>query len=205
MAGNVRKWTLAAVVAAGAWSLSVAADDEKKPASTSTPDKMPDWSKNYASAGDISGEITKADEKGITLQVTELVPNGSGGYKSSKYSGKSAVKQKKTDIELKFADGGMVRWATKPKKTDEKGKSVPLSPKEQEDLKKPAGAPGYAANRTDLKAGHVVEIVLLRPKSIAVKDAKIGDLEIKYVMIQGTDPNAASKDDEKKDPDKKKK
>jgi hypothetical protein len=197
----IRMLIPAVCVAAGALSFAVAADDEKKPAATATPDKLPEWSKTYVPAGEIWGEVVKADDKGLTLQVTELAPNGSGGYKSGKGKGKSGggVKEKKTDIDLIYADGGMVRWVAKPKKTDEKGKTIALTPKEQEDLRKPIGALGYAAARTDLQAGHIVEIKLLRPKTIAAKDAKISDLEIKYALIQGTDPNppSASGDDEK--------
>jgi hypothetical protein len=199
----IRKLIPAVCVAAWAWSLAVAADDEKKAPVTTTPDKMPEWSKTYVAAGEIWGEVVKADDKGITLQVTELAPNGSGGYKSGKGKGKgggSGVKEKKTEIDLKYADGGMVRWVAKPKKTDAKGKTIALTPKEQEDLQKPIGSPGYAAARTDLLPGHVVEIRLLRPKTISAKDAKISDLEIKYVLIQGTDPKppSISKDEEKK-------
>jgi len=200
----VRKMALAMGLTVGILSFSFAADDDKKPTSPSIPDKLPEWSKSYVSAGEIVGEIVKADEKSITLQVAELAPNGSGGYKSGKGKTTPGVKTKLTDIQLTYAEGGMVRWVTKPKKKDEKGKTVPLSPKEQEDLKKPMGAPGYAADRGDLQAGHIVEVLLLRPKTIAAKDAKITDLEIKYVKIQGTDPNPPKKDDDK-DKDKKKK
>ena len=204
MAHRVWQFVLAVGVAVGGGAPGRADDekksDEKKPAAPATPDKMPEWSKNYASAGELFGEIVKADEKGITLQVSELAPNGSGGYKSGKGRGKGGGTVKKVDVDLKYAEGGMVRWATKPKKTDEKGKTIPLTPKEQENLKKPVGALGYAASRDDLQVGHIVEVVLLRPKSIAAKDATVTDLDIKYVIIQGTDPNppqAKKKDDEK--------
>jgi hypothetical protein len=206
------RWAFTLVLAAGIGFGAVANDEKKpetKPAVVAAPETMPEWSKNYATAGEIFGEIVKADEKGITLQVSELAPNGSGGAKSAKGKGKGkgGPAVKKVDVILSYADGGMVRWATKPKKTDEKGKPVALTPKEQEDLKKPAGAPGYAAARTDLQAGHIVQVVLLRPKSIAAKDAKVTDLEIKYVIIEGTDPNPPEtpKDEEKGKEKKKKK
>jgi hypothetical protein len=115
------------------------------------------------------------------------------------------VKAKATDLELKYADGGMVRWVTKPKKTDENGKTISYTPKEQEDMRKPVGAPGYAAAREDLQAGHIVTVVLLRPKSIAAKDAQLTDLVIKYVKIQGTDPNPPAKKEAKPEKTKKKK
>jgi hypothetical protein len=186
----VRKWILALAVGAGAFSLS-GADDAKPmtPAAPSTPSKMPDFAKTHAAAGEIVGEIVKADAAGITLQVVELVPNGNGGYSSGRRNRNPGVKQKKTDIDLKYIEGGMVRWVAKPKKVDDKGKSVPFTQKEMEALQKPQGAPGYAAERTDLQPGHIVEVVLMRPKSIPQKDAKVTDLEIKYVKIHGADPN----------------
>jgi hypothetical protein len=54
-----------------------------------------------------------------------------------------------------------------------------------EKLRQPTGVPGYAADRTDLKPGTIVEAHLVRPRSIPAAKATEADLVVKYVFIVG--------------------
>ena len=185
---------LCAAFAGGAIALPVGgADDPKKAVETKPAAPTPvDWSK-FATVDPISGEIIKADETGVTLRV--LAP-------SVPTSRKSRVPQqaKHIDYDWKYADGGLVRWKKLPPKLDSDLKKVPHTEKELAASKMPQGAPGYAAERTDLKLGHLVELRLVRPKSIPESKAKPEDLLVKYAIILGEDPTPpkAPKTDEPK-------
>jgi hypothetical protein len=157
---------LAAAFAAGAVALPAGGADDDKPAAKKKPaDAKPDWSK-FANHKDVVGEVVKADEDGLTLRLPQRAAKGE-------------------DLELKYAEGGLVRWKKLPPKVGADGKKANYTPKEMEALKQPAGAPGYAAERTDLLTGHVVEVKLVRPKSVPAAKATPADLSVKYVIIVG--------------------
>lgn len=174
---------LACGFAAGAVGLSAAraADGKDKPAGA----KTPDWS-NYAAAGEVAGEVVAADENGITLRVSWVGP------KTNRYGGLTRgrgrqiqVKENHEDFDLKYADGGLVRWKKMPPKIGADGKKGIYTEAELAAFHQPIGVPGYAADRSTLQPGHLVEIHLLRPKGTPAAKATTADLTIKYAMIVG--------------------
>ncbi len=208
---------LAAVaLAAGlAGSLPAAA---KKPADvTSVAPAKPDWS-GFATVGDVVGEVVKVDDAGFTLRVDWSAQNGHHTHgtvartpqqlaqhlrqmesqfaRMERRSGKKG-RDHHRDYQLTFADAGLVRWKALPAKTDEAGKKVPYTDEELKALRQPAGAVGYAADRSDLKIGQVVEATLVRPKTVPADKATLSDLRVKSAVILGTDPRPAAANNKK--------
>ncbi len=144
-----------------------------------------DWSK-YAKAKEVTFEIKKAAGDEVTLKVP-------------------VAKNKFDDLSYTFAEGGLTRWVKiGPKFNGLTGKKVPLTAKELEPFKLPKGAPGYAGDKTDLKPGDLVTLVLVRPKDIPAAKAKESDLKIKYAIIQRVLEDPVVKEPEPKKDDKKK-
>lgn len=204
MSRLLSRFAAVAVLAAGLTALAVA-DDDKKPAEKKPePAKPADWSA-FAAAGEIHGEVVKADDSGFTLRVSWLAPAGKSNTRAKQFR-PQAPNEKYQDYQLTFADPGLARWKTLPTKgTDEKGKAVPYTEKERTELRKPTSAPGYAAEHGDLKPGHLVEVTLVRPKEISSEKATLQDLKVKYAVIVGTDPKgppADAKGERKKKKDK---
>jgi hypothetical protein len=182
------KLALAVGLAAGVVTTS-AADDEKKGDKTDKPakpaDKAPDWSK-YATAGEVTGAVVSADEDGVTVRLSGLARTG-GGRRGGQ------VKETHVDHTYKFADGGLARWKKLPAKVGADGKKTPHTSAELEKAKLPTGAPGYAAERSDLTS-KVVELHLVRPKSVPASKATPDDLVVKYAVIVGDAPNVPKPD-----------
>ena len=172
-------WKLVAVLVltSGAGWMGFAAD-EKSSGIPATPTKV-DWT-GYATAATISGTIVKADEKGVLLRLSRIVPQGGASRNRP-----PRTKEVTEDISLTYADAGMVRWKKLPPKIKEDGTKGTYLPAEQAKLKLPYGVPGYAAERTALQPGHIVELVLVRPKDIPASKATTSDLLIKYAVIWG--------------------
>jgi len=198
-----------------------AADDSPtKPAKEATSSRI-DWSA-YKTIGDVVGEVVKANDRQITLRVTwyETKMSGSGNrrpplssnprnfrnpYGSSR--GRSSqprvqVKEQHHDYELEFVPETLVRTKKLPPKFDDKGKRADYTASEIEALRAPDGVPAYAASASDLLPGTIVEVILIRDKSIPAAKATEGDLRVKYAIILGKDPNppkeiANPKDDKK--------
>lgn len=183
MAHTWSKLLTTALLAGSLAGMALAVDD--KPAAKPADAKV-DWS-GFITVSTVTGEVTKVDTDGFSLRL----PKPGGKAKPS------------DDLELKYAESGMVRWKTLPKKTDEKGKNIPYTPKEMEELRKPAGTLGYAMERSELKVGHYVEVTLVRPKTIPSTKATAADLRVKTAMIVGSDPKMMA--DAEKEGDKKKK
>lgn len=165
------RFAVAALLGAGLAGLAAgqAKKDDAKPA---------DWSK-FADAGKIVGEVTKIDNDGFSMK-SKVVP-GLG------------VKARPEEVQLKFAEGGLLRWKTLPPKLDEKNKKVPYTPKEMAEKKEPRGAPAYAADLSDLKVGQIIEVTLVRPKEVPAAKAVAQDFTIKYAVILGENPANATK------------
>jgi hypothetical protein len=178
-------------------------------------DKRPDWS-GYTTVGNVVGEVVKADATKLTLRVTWFVQSG-GGNRRPRLSGnagnfrnpftphmsrpRSGLKEEHHDYELPFVAESLVRMKTLPPKLDEKGKRLDYTQKELDALRSPDGVTGYAASTGDLAPGTIVEVILIRDKSIAADKAKEEDLRVKYAIILGkepTPPKDAKKSDEKK-------
>jgi hypothetical protein len=200
---------IAAVAALGGGLLAIparAADSTTPP--PVVPQKAPDWS-GYSTVGELVGEVIQVDDTGFTMRVTwaTATPSRSGRSRSSMRIGRSRnplsmirrmarnnsrppkIQQHHQDLQLTFAESGLVRWKSPPPKLDDNGKKIPYSPKEQEALKQPPGVTGWAAERTDLQVGHIVEVVLVKPKSVPTSKATLSDLRVKYAVILGTDPH----------------
>jgi len=201
-----------------------AADDSPtKPTKESASARI-DWSA-YRTIGDVVGEVVKANDRQVTIRVTwyETKMSGGGGggnrrpplsanprnfrnpYGSNRgRSGQSRVqvKEQHHDYELDFVPETLVRTKKLPTKFDDKGKRADYTASEIEALRSPDGAPAYAASPADLLPGTIVEVILIRDKSIPAAKATEGDLRVKYAVILGKDPKGpkdipAPKDDKK--------
>lgn len=150
----------------GIGAASVLADDEKKPADK--PAKAPDWSK-WAKGDPVEGQVGKASEKSITLT-----------YKSRENN-----RMVNKEIEYEWNEQGLARREKPPTFFDDKGLPRRATAAELERLKKPAGVPGYAIERTDIKPGDLVKLELVRPSSISAAKAKREDYSIKYAIVKG--------------------
>lgn len=150
------------------------------------PDKPTDWS-GWVTVGVWNGEVSKLSKKvgagfSVSTTTTTLTPGGKGKRPTPKTTTKSS--------EVMLAEGALVRWAKLPPKLDEKGKRVPRTEAEMAELRKPGGVKGYAADPSDLKPGQYVEVTMVRPKNVPVKDVQFSDLRAKLVIIVGENPNA---------------
>jgi hypothetical protein len=145
--------------------------DEKK---SLPPGKLPDFSKQFASAGELSGVVVAADEDSVTIRMNYRVAAG----------GRNAREAYK-DVEFKYAEGALARTKVPPTRPDAKGKFVKVPASELEPLKKPQGAPGLHIDRTVIGPGAIVTLELLRPKSIPASKASLDDKVIKFAIVTG--------------------
>lgn len=180
---RLRKFVLAMVMGGsiGLLPWATAAQDDKKdeksppakPEST-IPAKMPDFSKEYANAGEISGVVVTADEESVVIQLKYRMPSG----------GRNTKEQTK-NLTFKYADGALARTKIPPMRSNAKGKFEKVPSQELEPRKKPSGAPGLHIERSELKAGDVVTLSLLRPKSIPEAKAAMEDKVVKMAVVTG--------------------
>src|SRR5262249_36569520 len=150
---------------------------------SSTKPKAPDFSK-YSYVNTVVGEIVKADDNSLTLRITWFVPQNANNNRrppihntTHSYHNPYAVnhgrpqnvkvKEEHHDYPGSFVTDAHIRTKTLPPKTDEKGKKVDYTTKELEELKGPWSIPGYAASPADLTPGTIVEVTMIRDKSIA--------------------------------------
>lgn len=180
---------IAAAFALGLAVISLPAlADDAKPAK-SAPEKAPDFS-GYAYVTDVVGEIVKADDKGITLRISWIGPAQKLSANSRNYrNSRPQLKQMHHDYELEYLPQSLVRSKSLPPKVDENGKKVAHTQKEIEELRQPPGAHGYAASKVDLTPGTMVEVIIVRDKTIPAAKATEDDLRLKYVTILGHDLN----------------
>ncbi len=185
--------------------------------------KLPNYS-GYVTVGDVVGEIVKADDKHITVQVTWYEPQVRGGAVRRPPIGnrnfrnplapnmnrprnppRVTVKEHKVDYDFRLVPESLIRSKTLPPKYDENGKRVSYTSKEIEQLRAPAGAPGYAASVFDLVPGTIVEVVVMRDRNIPAAKATDDDLCVKYVIILGSNrltPNLPVEKEKSKKKDK---
>lgn len=157
-------------------------------------DKPVDWSK-FHSSGKVKAVVEKVDGDSVTISVPKLERNKSSGYRGGR-NRRPSVKVGHEDIDIPFAQNALVRWDKLPKKADGKDHTS----KELEKSRLPIGAPGHAAERSDLKPGHIVELHLVHPSDIPDSKLTDKDIVIKYVVIEGETkaPAHANKNDTKK-------
>lgn len=195
----------AAALAALCWA-SAAPSADDKPAPKPAPPAAPDWS-GYVKFSEVAGEVRGVSKDGFTLRVTWYAPSSSGGssrsgasmyrslmngntpYRRSGGSRPPRMQEHHEDYELAFADAGMVRWHKLSQGPGAGGKFVPEE--EQNRLKLPSGAPGWAADRGDLQEGQLLEVTLVRPKDVPVAKATPADLRVKYAVIHGQPSKSA--------------
>lgn len=193
----MRRFTRAGV-AAGVGLVAVALAG---PARVSAADeKAPDWS-GFTTVADVVGTVVKADENAVTFRVTWYVPQGgtnrrpnlSGNHRNfhNPYAmrrpstGSARPKEMHHDYVLEYVPQSLVRHKTQPVKLDDKGKRVAWTDKEAHDLRQPAGVPGYIGSKAEVTAGMVVELIIIRDKTIRSDKATEDDLRIKYVYLLG--------------------
>ncbi len=184
--------------------------DDKKP-TTDTPQKAPTFP-GYVFVADVVGEVVKADEDSITLRVTWYEPQIRGGNNPNRIrpnlnrnnrnfrnpfapnmnrpnQPQVQWKERREDYVLKYLPDSLVRLKSPPPKYDENGKKIPYTPKELNELRQPPGVTGYAASRSDVTTGSIVELILIRDKNIPVEKATEGDLRIKHAIILSHNAN----------------
>jgi hypothetical protein len=186
--------------------LPALADEPKSP---SDPQKRPDFT-GYVYVADVVGEVVKADDRSVTIRVTWLHPvvknggnRGSRGrpnlsrnhrnfnnpFTMRRNQPRVQVKQEHHDYAIDFLPQSLVRTRILLPKTDENGKKVIHTQKEIDELRQPLGVTGYASSPFDLTPGTIVELILIRDKTIPAQKAAESDLRIKYAIIWGKDPN----------------
>jgi hypothetical protein len=184
-------------------SLPALADEETKPTTPKDPPPKSPFS-GYTFVSDVVGEVVRSDDKSVTVRITWLQPTNANNnrprlsqnnrnfhnpYVNHNRPPQVKLKQQHHDYQLEYLDASLVRTKTLPTKTDDNGKKVSLTQKELDELRQPPGAPAYAASKFDLTAGTIVEVILIRDKTIPAAKATEDDLRIKYVTILGRDPN----------------
>ena len=93
------------------------------------------------------------------------------------------------DYDLAYVPESLVRTRTLPPKFDSDGQCGSYSNKELDELKVPHAVSGYQAAKSDLKPGTVVEMHVIRDKTIAQNKVTDADMRIKYAIILGEDPH----------------
>ena len=206
----------------GAVALPLLADDSKS--TKEPPPKAPDWS-GYVFVADVVGEVVKADDKSVTLRITwfELQAKNNNNNRprlsqnnrnfrnpfapNMNRQKQPQIKEQHHDYELEYVPQSLVRSKSLPPKLDDNGKKVPHTQSELDELRAPGGVTGYAANKSDLTPGTIVEVFLIRDKSVPAAKAGEDDLRVKYAVILGHDANPpkdlGSSADKKKDEKKK--
>ncbi len=159
-----------------------AADDTKTPDTKAPekdiPTKAPDFSK-YTFVKDVTGEVVKADDKKLTVKVSWTMLKPGANAKAPP----TAVPMSK-EYDFTFLPESLVRTEFLPPKFDDKGKKVAYTQKEKDALKLPMKVPYYAASMSDLTKGTLVNVTLVRDKSIPASKVTDDDSRIKYVVIQ---------------------
>ena len=188
----------------GMLALPRAGADETKStggsSSSGTTTNRVDWS-GYVRVMEITAEVVKADENSVTLRVSWLAPRGQRVSRPHLHfnhgmiyntPGRQRPPQMTVhhhDYTLPYAPDGGVRTKALPPKLDGDGKRVAYTQEEREALRTPLNAPGYAAAKSDLTPGKIVDVTIVRDKKIAAEKVTEADLMIKYAMIIGQDPN----------------
>lgn len=183
------KLALAALFALSAFAFAA---DEKKPA---TEPPAADWSK-YVTVSEVLGEIVKIEKNGFLVKIPGPAQTKTTGSGRSRRT--VQVPGKPVEISVAFADGAQIRWSKLPAKLDKDGKKVAHTPDELADLKKPYGVPGYLADRTNLKTGQYVDLIMVRSRDIPAAKATESDLLIKRATITGEDPTVKPAEEPKK-------
>jgi hypothetical protein len=177
----------------------------------SAADQPVDWSM-FVKHAEIGGVVVKADKDKIVLDVPTLEKkqagnNNNNNNNNNNKAGNRGGRNRRPSltvghehVDVHYAAQGMVRYEKVPEVTDGKGGTTKPTGKELDKLRLPLGAPGYAAERTDLRPGHIVAITLVRPSTVTAEKASDDDILIKYAIIKGitTPPKDAGKDDAKK-------
>jgi|GEM_PF-1170449 hypothetical protein len=204
-----------------AFTLMSALPDPPLYAQVPPPKKLPDYS-GYVTVGEVVGEVVKADEKQVTIQVTWYVPQVKGGGVRRPPIGRGgnyrnpfapnqnrprnpprvSYKEQKHEYDFRMVSESLIRTKTLPPKYDENGKRVSYTSKELDELRGPPGAPGYAASLYDLAPGTIVEVVAMRDRTIPAAKVSEDDLCVKYVLILGSNrltPNLPPEKETKKE------
>jgi hypothetical protein len=204
------RWVLSAglglALGLGAALPAATADDPKPeepaPRPTSSPAlKAPDYS-GYANVADVVGEVVRNTDKTLTFRVTWMVtqpsksrPHLSANSRnfhnpySSNRNAHPHLKAEHHDYQLDYVPESLIRFKHLPPKTDANGKKASYTEKEMDELKQPYSIPGYQASASDLTPGTIVEVHVIRDKTIPAAKATENDLRVKYVVILGHDPN----------------
>lgn len=204
---------LVVLFAAGfvAMGSAVYSDDAKAPEksgslSTTKPSasmkKMPEFT-GYVWVGHRETEVVKADDESITVRVfwPKITASRSRGGGRSLGGGRGSmnpfstrqprvkVTWEHTDHKVPYLPESLVRTKTLPHKFDDTGKRGFYSAKEQEQLMSPIGVPGYQAAKADIVPGTIIDLHLIRDRTIATNKVTDSDMRIKYAIILRHDPN----------------
>lgn len=179
------------VLVAGLAGLA-AAEDPAPP-----PPKLPTFKGFTAQPDPIKAKVKSTKDDTLTVLLPELSLKRSYSRRRP-----PTVQEKEVEHTLTLHPDALVRWSKQPERKDDKGKPKPFTSAELTRLRAPAGAPGYAGEKTELAPGQTVELTLLVPNKVSPEEMTEQDYRIKWVVIQGAPPDpkdVVKKAEEKKD------
>lgn len=158
------------------------------------------FASGYTKYSEVGGTVQQVDGESFTLRITWYTLEqqrgnnnnrgrnlGRGGnnrnrnFRRPNQQRPPKAVEHHEDYNLKFAPGGMVRYE---KLVQASGGEKFIPPAEQNKLKLPLGAPGWAADKSALQTGEYVLVHLVRPTDVKLKDLSESDLRVRYAIIQ---------------------
>ncbi len=160
-----------------------------QPAAADPPARAPSWLE-YVDVSKFVAEVSEYKDGEITVKVREFEKDEEASKpKKGKAPAQPVMKAVLKDHTFKFADAALVRWKNiPPKPPGPDGRPGKYTAEEAARIKLPAGVPGFAAERSDLKEGQGVELTLVRLKAADPRRLTPADLRVKYAIIVYTPP-----------------
>jgi hypothetical protein len=168
--------------------------------------KAPDFS-GYTFVTKVTGEVVNSTEKNLKIRIywqtanvvnpTNRNPRPSlyanhGRTHHNPYATRQPhlqLKWEHHDYDIPYLPESLVRTKHLPAKLGADGKKIAYSESELDALKVPYSVPGYQASKTDLTPGTVVELSVIRDKSIPTSSVTDKDMRVRYAVIIGQDPH----------------
>ena len=169
--------------------------------------KAPDFS-GYTYVTKVIGEVVKSTDESLKLriywQTATVVKNTNtrnqrpplhvnhGRTHYNPYATRQPnvqIKWEHHDYDLPYLPESLVRTKHLPSKLGADGKKIAYSDSELDALKVPYSVPGYQAAKADLTPGTVVEVSVIRDKSIPANSVTDKDMRVRYAVILGQDPH----------------
>jgi hypothetical protein len=186
---------------------------ESKSASLSTTPKIdkgkaPEFA-GYVFVTKVTGEVVTSTEQNLKVRIywqTATVKNPTNNNRNQRpaltgnhgrqhhnpYATRQPqvqIKWEHHDYDIPYLPDSLVRTKHLPPKLGADGKKIAYSDSELDALKVPYSVPGYQASKSDLTAGTVIELSVVRDKSIPASSVTDKDVRVRYAVIIGQDPH----------------